>query len=198
MGPIATLAVGAASVGAGVRLAQYFDVNPHRLLAVVLVAGAAVGLALILDPTTDWSTMGWLAVLLCGWTALSLTDAFRQEIPDLISIPFLLLGLVQQAFLNMPLMPSVIAIGLLFGLTVLVGMTAAKWRRGVGGGDVVLLGIALAWLGPFAMVDVLVLAAFFMIPQIAHVVVTGSEDRLPFAPAFGAATLFVWIGGPLF
>ncbi len=142
--------------------------------------------------------MFWLAIMVCGWTALAVTDALRHEIPDLISVPFLLLGLLQQWMNSEPLTPTVLAIAILFGLALIASITAAAWRRGVGGGDVVLLGIALAWLGPFAMVDVLVLAAFLLIPQIAHVVVTGSDDRLPFAPAFGIATLVAWVSGPFF
>lgn len=198
LGSIATAVLSAAAVGLGAKIASYFDVafRPGLVLGLGVLTAAAVYIAV--QTPASWTYAAWLGVLVAGWAALALTDAFRQEIPDLISFPFLALGMGYQFSLGLPMTPTLVSIAGLFGLAVLAGLTARRWRESIGGGDVVLLGITLAWLGPFRVVDVLVLGCFLLIPQIAHQFVTGRDRRMALAPALGLATVAIWVTGPLF
>lgn len=196
-GQLAWLLVGVTASGAGLILARHFDAALHRWIALALCLVIAATVSLLAQDRSDWMYLIWTGLLLAGWTALAITDALRHEIPDAISMPLLILGLLYQYVSGFSFQSSLLAVAALFVVAGLVGLTAQRWRDGVGGGDIVLLGIALAWVGPLRIVDTLLLTAFFLIPQIAHVIVTGSRAQSSLAPSLAIATLVVWFTGSL-
>lgn len=115
-----------------------------ELLTAILFAGTG----LVVD-----SPLALLAALGFGAAMITITfiDLDHRIIPDAITLPGMALGLA-LAFVGAVVDPRQALLGLVLGggglLAVAAGYRAATGREGLGGGDIKLLGMVGAFLGP--------------------------------------------------
>lgn len=127
-------------------------------------------------------------LFICAVVAVALIDLEWTVIPDIITIPTALLGVVtalvmprSQAFLDFYPAPSwqESVIGLLAGvgliLLIYLGYRAVTGRMGIGGGDATMLGMIGGFLGWRAIVFVLFFAS---IQGLMAAVVAGVMERI--------------------
>jgi leader peptidase (prepilin peptidase)/N-methyltransferase len=152
-------------------------------------------------------TDGWLLWATCvlGWTLLALTfiDARDGVLPDLLTLPLLLFGLVvTYSFMPTQLVDS--AIGAATGFLLIVGLRwlYGRWRRreGIGLGDAKLLAAAGAWVGWVGLPSVLLIACLLSLIGVLVISWRGrritGELGIAFGPALCAAVWLVWLYGP--
>lgn len=165
---------------------------------------AAFGLAV-------WSVMlasGWVvwASCLLGWTllALAVIDARHYLLPDFLTLPLVLAGLLVNAALDpVGLVPA--AIGAAAGFLVILAVRQAYWRwrgrEGIGLGDAKLLAAAGAWVGWQGLPSVVLIGASLGLAlALLRFVRRGSislVDRVPFGSLLCAGLWIVWLYGPL-
>jgi leader peptidase (prepilin peptidase)/N-methyltransferase len=129
-----------------------------RHLAIELAAGLVGALALAAQPGA-----AGLAGAGFGWAllALAILDVEHFWLPDRLTLPLLLAGLVAGVWLAPPLLDRAIGAGI--GFAALAGIAAAykarTGRDGLGGGDPRLFAAIGAWLGWAALPLVLLAAA---------------------------------------
>ena len=174
--------------------ARYFWVELlTAALAVLLVA--QFGLSLV--------ALGYF-VFAAALVVITFIDVDHQIIPDVISLPGILLGLLFSALSpQVTFRESLIGAGLGAGvlLTVALGYWAVTKREGMGGGDIKLLAMIGAFLGwraiPFTL---LVASCTGSVIGIATMIRRRADTKLalPFGPflAFGAGC-YLFIGEPL-
>ncbi|MGE5270980.1 MAG: prepilin peptidase [Thiohalocapsa sp.] len=171
----------------------------HYPAAELAGAGIAVWAATVFS--------GWLLWLSCGlgWCllALSLFDMRSYRVPDALTLPLLLAGLV-VTFIAWPDELSDHLLGAALGYAVVAGIAALyrhlRRRQGIGLGDAKLLAAGGAWLSwqPLPTV-VLVAAALAMLAAVAAAasrrVPLSPALRVPFAPFLGLAIWLIWLYG---
>lgn len=166
------------------------------------IAAAGVGAAsLALHP----GTYG-MAGALFGWVLLTLLvlDVEHMWLPDRLTLPLALAGLVVGFALSMPLADRLI--GAAAGWISLAGIAAAykalTGRAGMGGGDPKLFAAIGAWLGWFLLPAVLVFAAMLGLCLVTYDRISGRPvtrySRVPFGAMLAAAAFPLWLAGPLF
>ncbi len=186
----------AGAAGAGRRSGNSIRWSRWRLWAGTLDAGAAL----------------WFDCLL-GWGLLTLAwiDAEHLLLPDILTLPLILLGLAASWSLRWPPLVDAAAGAALGYLSFRLLALAYRWlrgREGLGAGDAKLLAVAGAWLGWQALGDVVLGAALAGIlwfiatrrpstdePRIEEPPAAG-PDELPFGPALAAAIWIVRLYGP--
>lgn len=157
------------------------------------LAGAAIGaIAVLLLP---WPSAAVLALV--GWwlLALALIDLRTLRLPDPLTLPLLLAGIVAAALGVVPIGAVEAALGATTGFLVFaaIGWLWRRWRgiEGLGLGDAKLLAAAGAWLGPAALAWVVLAGGTF---GIVHALLAGhrldSRVPIPFAPALAAG---IWL-----
>lgn len=151
---------------------------------------------------------GWLALAgaILAWALLaaSLVDARREILPDILTLPLVLLG-IAVTWLNRPdqLLPHLL--GALAGYLAIVGIMflykRLRKRDGIGMGDAKLLAAAGAWLGWAGLPSVIVIASLGGLAWLAVAALRGqalsADKRLPFGPFLAGAFWLVWLYGPL-
>ena len=142
----------------------------------------------------------FISALIC----ISFIDLEHQIIPDVISIPGIIIGFILSFFFNhVTWINSLIGILLGGGVLYLVAVVfkVLMKKEGMGGGDVKLLAMIGAWLG-WKAVPFVVLASSLTgsILGIIALLMSGKglRTRIPFGPflAFGAI-LYVFFGNEL-
>ena len=145
-------------------------------------------------------------VLACvlGWTllALAVIDMRTMLLPDLLTAPILLLGLV-VAGIEGRLGDSIA--GALLGFTVfaLIAMAYRRWRGrdGLGLGDAKLLGAAGAWVGWAGLPSIVLLASvaalIVALPTAIRVAEGVGRREIAFGPYLAGATWITVMYGPL-
>jgi prepilin signal peptidase PulO-like enzyme (type II secretory pathway) len=132
---------------------------------------------------------------------LAFVDARTKLLPDLLTLPFLWLGIVIQLF------PETRTIGLELSVIGAVAGYLPLWllaqayrlirgRDGLGMGDLKLLAAMGAWSGPLVLPQVLLLAALlaiavFVIERFLSRSTGGVHEERPFGPAIVAAYFIV-------
>jgi len=170
----------------------YPGVELAALAIAVIALGVDRGLAAWLDCLLGW----WLLVL--GWI-----DLRHWLLPDALTLPLVVAGLVAAAFLA-PAELTERALGAALGYLVL---RAVAWvyrrlrgREGLGGGDAKLLAAAGAWVGAPALPSVILVAALAGLVAAGIMQLAGARLRahsaLPFGPFLAIATWLVWLFGP--
>ncbi|MGC1549544.1 MAG: A24 family peptidase [Rhodanobacter sp.] len=145
--------------------------------------------------------LGWpaLAGLIFTWTLIALSgiDFRTQLLPDQLTFPLLWLGLL-LALLSMFVAPSASIIGAAIGY---LSLWSVYWlfklvtgKEGMGHGDFKLLAALGAWMGPMALLPIILLSSLIgalvggsLIALRKH----GREVPMPFGP-FIAAAGWVW------
>lgn len=147
-----------------------------------------------------------LALTLClGWALICLAaiDLVALRLPDLLTLPLIVAGLVAAAVLpGMPVLDHLAGAAAGYGLLAVLawGFRRLRGEDGVGLGDAKLLAAAGAWLGWRALPSVLViacLAAFAWIAVRALAPRRESPRPIPFGPPLALAIWLVWLHGPL-
>jgi leader peptidase (prepilin peptidase)/N-methyltransferase len=153
------------------------------------------------DPVSLWSAcvLGWTLV------ALAWIDAEHMRLPDILTLPLMVLGMVLHTIIP-PYRLSESIIGAVIGYAVFQAIAWAycrlRGREGLGAGDAKLLAAAGAWLGWSGLPDVVLLAALLAI--LAVIVMRGTSrfqywrDALPFGPFLAASLWLNYLYGPIF
>jgi leader peptidase (prepilin peptidase)/N-methyltransferase len=168
---------------------------------VELAALAVAVVALV----ADGQEQAWLDCLL-GWWLLTLgwIDLRTWLLPDLLTLPLLVLGLVVCIAFDpedLADRAAAAAIGYLVLRAVAWAYQRYRGREGLGQGDAKLFAAAGAWLGLAALPQVILLAAVAALVTAAALGLAGTRLRartaLPFGPFLGLATWLTWLFGPL-
>jgi leader peptidase (prepilin peptidase) / N-methyltransferase len=171
----------------------------------LIVELAAVAVALWAAAVEPNGLLVWADCFL-GWTLLALAwiDALTMRLPDILTLPLLLVGLLVEALLSPEKLPAHIcgaAVGYFAFKVVAIGYRALRGRDGLGGGDAKLLAVAGAWLGWAALPDVVFIAALLGIAGAiisrarGHIIAT--TTALPFGPFLAIAVWIVRLYGPV-
>jgi leader peptidase (prepilin peptidase)/N-methyltransferase len=143
----------------------------------------------------------WIACLL-GWTLLAASwiDARTMILPDVLTLPLLVAGLVVTAVLSADDLADH-ALAAVLGYLLLF-ITARIYRRlrgrdGLGEGDAKLLGALGAWLGLGMLPFVLVLASCLGLAAAGASIMTGKRvtaaTAIPFGPFLSVAGWLLWL-----
>ena len=131
----------------------------------------------------------FLAALIC----IIFIDIHHQIIPDVLSIPGIILGLL-FSFVNSEVQPLDSLIGVLAGGGTLYliawGYYLLRKQDGMGGGDIKLLGMLGAWLGWQSLLFIVFASSLFgAIIGISVLKIKGKESntRIPFGPFLSLA-----------
>ncbi len=175
--------------GCGAPLGSFYP-------AIELAAATIAVLAVLL---TDGSDSAWLACGL-GWTLLTLSwiDAETMLLPDVLTLPLILAGLmISIAGGGDSMLASGIGAVLGYGLIWAVARFYA-WRAGragLGEGDLKLFAATGAWLGWQLLPAVIFISSVLGIVAALLAMALGRrmsrETRIPFGPFIAAAT---WLG----
>lgn len=209
--PIGLFAILAVVTAATIRLGPFLGILPDRRLMGILLPALAVVLLPFTPDGLPFAFLGWTAILFSLLFLLGFTDAQTHTVPDGLTLA-LVGGGCLHAFFNVPTWT-------LFGVSslglVAAGLSASiilpeRWRDWMGGGDVLLLSGALAWLGPFVLFDLLLvtglclagyglISPWFAAKMHADVLQTSrsSTTHTPLAPSLGLGVAILWLGGPI-
>ncbi len=174
-----------------------------RLPAIELAA-AALGVWAALHhqgevwPSLVTAGLGWQLLL------IALIDAEHFWLPDVLTWPLALSGLVAAALLT-PDMLMGRGIGMVAGFVILWGLgwlyQRLRSRQGLGGGDPFLFGAGGAWVGWIGLPSVLLWgSAAGLSLVLARLILrrpVAMTDRLPFGTFLAAGVWLVWLYGPL-
>lgn len=144
---------------------------------------------------------GWQGLVgaLFGWMLLmlALLDAEHFWLPDKLTLPLLLLGLI---VVNEPsLLDRLIGATAGYAALALIGVAyrAARGREGLGGGDPKLLAAIGAWLGWQALPFVLLAASLAGLGWAGFAALRGrpmsGQDRLPLGTLMALAAWPIWL-----
>jgi leader peptidase (prepilin peptidase) / N-methyltransferase len=161
---------------------------------------AALSIAVI-AALLDQGIEVWLDCLLGWWLlALAWIDARHWLLPDLLTLPLVVAGLVAALALAPGELASR-ALGAAGGYVFFRGLASLyrklRGRDGLGQGDAKLLAAAGAWVGAAALPQVILIAAFAGlcaagVMRIAGVRL-GASSALPFGPFLALAIWVVWL-----
>ena len=152
---------------------------------------------------TSWILAPTLAL---GWllTALTAVDVASFRLPDVLTAPMLVLGLVVSIFLpGRPILNHVVGAAAGFAVLALVGWAyeRLRGREGIGLGDAKLLGAAGAWLGWRPLPSLVLVACALAIVLVGLMAVSKGRaalhERLAFGGPLCLATWLIWLYGPL-
>ncbi len=163
-------------------------------LAVELAAtGVAVWAALAgLDGVLLWASCG------LGWALLTLAwiDAVCLRLPDVLTLPLILAGLAEAAWLE-PEALDARAFGAAVGYTALWAVAWAyrrvRRRDGLGLGDAKLLAAGGAWVGVWLLGDVILAAALGGLLWAVRQGRVNLSARVPFGPFLAGAIWVAWL-----
>jgi leader peptidase (prepilin peptidase)/N-methyltransferase len=144
--------------------------------------------------------LGVYTAFIAALIVVSFIDLDQQIIPDVISVPGIVLGLVVSALgQGPPLVDSVVGVlvggGILYAVA--VGYHALTGREGMGGGDIKLLAMIGAFVGWRGVLVTLIIGSFTGAIVGTSLIVarrTGSRIPIPFGPflALGAVCALVF------
>jgi leader peptidase (prepilin peptidase) / N-methyltransferase len=162
-------------------------------MACALVGALAFGLA---------PGLAGLAGALFGWTLVALIalDVEHYWLPDLLTLPLLLAGIVGGALaLDPPLIDRIYgAVGGYASLALIaLGYRLLRKREGLGGGDPKLLGAIGAWLGwqplPWVIVGACGTGLLIVLIKALRGGSVSATDRLPLGALMALAAFPIWL-----
>ena len=174
-------------------------ISPRYPLVEVIVGLLSVVLFIQYKPSLQYL---FLFLFGAALVAVAFIDLDHKIIPDVISLPGILVGLAFSFFPSAGISPLDALIGAAGGAAflLLVGMAFEKvtGREGMGGGDVKLLAMIGAWMGWKALPFIVLISSFTgaVIGGLSLVVSRqGMRSRIPFGPFLAlGALLFLFFG----
>lgn len=169
----------------------------HPLIELACVAIAVVN-ALVDGP----DALRLAAGCVLGWMLLALAwiDWTHLRLPDVLTLPLILLGLAFTTVLDPEAIADHAAAAALGYLAFRLVAAIYRWRRGhdgLGQGDAKLLAAAGAWLGVAGLPDVMLAGAVLGLVQVGTRHLLGQRIRadtaIPFGPCLAAATWLAWL-----
>lgn len=170
-------------------------VHPAMELGCLAVAAWAAGVQ---------SGHALAAACVLGWLllALAMADWRSYMLPDLLTLPLLLLGLAATAW-RAPADLADHALATILGYALFRGLALAyrhlRGRDGLGHGDAKLLAAAGAWVGLLAVPWVMLLAALGGLALAGLAMASGRriglETAMPFGPSLALGLWLVWLYG---
>jgi leader peptidase (prepilin peptidase) / N-methyltransferase len=151
----------------------------------------------------DGSVLLLSLILAAALIALSEFDRKTFRLPDPITIPLVLSGVVAAALMGKGLVWHALSAGLGLMLILLVDQGYRAWRgyAGIGVGDAKLFAASGAWLGAEALPTVLLWACVSALGVLllAHGLGrrVGARTAIPFGSFLAFGTWLVWCLGPL-
>ena len=145
------------------------------------------------------------AVLGSTLLALSLIDIRTHRLPDILTLPLAAVGLSLPFWTETGLPFELRLIGLAVGFVSLWAV-AALFRRlrgydGLGLGDAKLLGAAGAWLGPYALAPLMLIATCVALIAIGGAALVGhkmsARTAIPFGPFLCLGFFTLWMAQQL-
>jgi len=142
-------------------------------------------------------------ILASALIALSEFDRQTFRLPDVITIPLGVSGILAAAIVGGDVLWHVLSAGVGLVVTVLVDCVYRAWRgfSGIGLGDAKLLAASGAWLGAEALPTVLLwsCSAALVVMALAHALgrQIGAQTAIPFGSFLAFGTWLVWCLGPL-
>lgn len=176
--------------------------SPGATIApVVLAALIIAGWSCVVMPP---SALLFVSCVL-GWTllALAMIDALVFRLPDILTLPLVVAGLLASFFLPDPA-PLGHLIGAAAGFFILYAIAVAyRWlrgREGLGLGDAKLVAAAGAWLGWQALPQVVLIGCVAAILWVGIAALrrgrAALSERIPFGVPLCFAFWIVWLYGP--
>jgi len=165
----------------------------------LLVELACTGIALWAALTGERGALLWAGCVL-GWTLLTLAwiDAVSFRLPDLLTLPLLLAGLIEAALLE----PDALAgrsLGAALGYSGFVllawGYRRLRGQDGLGAGDAKLLAAGGAWVGGLLLPEVLLGSALAGLAWALRHLRVDTQARLAFGPFLAAGIWLAWLYG---
>jgi leader peptidase (prepilin peptidase) / N-methyltransferase len=178
----------------GAVLGWFYPAVELAALAVAAIAVAADGAPLV-----------WLDCLF-GWWLLTLAwiDLRCWLLPDVLTLPLIVAGLAEAAFLDpadLADRTAAAASGYLALWVIAAVYRRLRGREGLGLGDAKLLAAAGAWVGLGALPQVVLLAALVALAAALVMALAGARlqasTALPFGPFLALAAWAIWLFGPL-
>ena len=181
------------------------DFSKHRPLwqtswafvILLLMFGAVGWFSGLLGPSAS-RAIGVSMVLALVLLALSWIDLERYILPDVLTLPLIVSGVMLAVVQDGPILES--ALGALVGYGLVAGL-AYVWRRqfgrdGIGLGDAKLLAAGGAWVGVFGLPYILLISsggALVLIVALAPLrKSTNFRSVMPFGPMLAFAIWSVW------
>jgi leader peptidase (prepilin peptidase)/N-methyltransferase len=171
------------------------------VVGAMLMFAAAAAPALATGGLPDTAHLAINAGLGCALVVLVSYDLTTLRLPDVLTLPLIVAGLL-VAMLSPPhLLDRVFGAGLGYGLLWLVatGYRVVRGHAGLGLGDAKLMAAAGAWLGVEAIPTVLLLASVLGLSGAIVLQVCGAKlsarSRLAFGPFLGVSFWLVWLYG---
>ncbi|WP_169331862.1 prepilin peptidase [Robiginitomaculum antarcticum] len=145
----------------------------------------------------NWINMGGGAVLLAGLLALSVIDWRTFRLPNRLTFPLIIAGLVYSFFID-ALMSALLGAAIGYGVFVILelGYKRLRGRDGLGRGDAKMLAVGGAWCGAFALPFIVLIASagalsLLILPSMRA---KSENGQLPFGPFLSAGIFLTWIG----
>lgn len=170
---------------------------------IVLYAVPAVFAFTWLGTTLSAHVLVLSLLLAAALIVLSETDRRAFRLPDVITIPLGLSGILATTITDGGIVWHVFSAGLGLVLILLVDQAYRAWRgfSGIGLGDAKLFAASGAWLGAEALPTVLLWAcvAALVVLALAHAAgrQIGAQTAIPFGSFLAFGTWLVWCLGPL-
>ncbi len=161
--------------------------RPHPIVFAFGGATLALSVGFLSHPA-----LGWTIILFGILGALAWTDARTETVPDGLTLGLAATGLVHTALTGGALIPFLVLAGILIALGLIQDrfFDDGGW---FGSGDYFLFAGAAAWLGPFLLIDLILLTT---VALILHAIIV-RRTTLALAPSLAVAIALLWLGGPI-
>lgn len=142
-----------------------------------------------------------ISLLLAGvLLVLSVIDIRTHRLPDVLTLPLIAIGLSLGFWADPGLASAVRLVGAALGYFVLWALSRLFLRlrgyHGLGLGDAKLLAAAGAWLGPFALAPLMLVASASALLSIGGLALAGrrftSRTAIPFGPFLSLGFFALW------
>jgi len=143
------------------------------------------------------------SILALGLITLSEIDRKSFRLPDPITLPLLLAGLLAATIIGEGIVWHLVSAAIGFAVILLVDYGYRAWRgvSGIGLGDAKLFAAAGAWLGAAALPTVLLWSCVLALLALLAARLSGrqltAQTAIPFGSFLAYGTWLVWCLGPL-
>ena len=136
------------------------------------------------------------SILLVFLVFLSWTDIKSFRLPNILTLPLIILGVFQAYLLPYEITASIIGAVIGYLVFFVIEIVYKKFRKidGLGRGDAKLLAAGGAWCGWMGLPYIVLIGSGFGI-ILALVPKYRSLERIPFGPCLGLAIFMVWTAG---